>query len=316
MGTEKKDRPFGTHWQSMLFMPSSNRLSLLSNAYDGITWDGYVSKLDEKMLVVQKDNPGLGGGSLLVSTPVDGDDEGITGAFDRGYLVTYDSRLNEKSKLPVHEGIITGMVPGNGGRFVTTCSTDQSISQVDLNTGATRKRIGTAHLSHVLSIDALPSNDSNLFITCGKDKEIVTWDLRDRLSGSYYAYCNSCPSAVQYCERDEQYFVVGTYDSHLMLFDTRNNRTEVQSRSMECKRITKIRRIPIPAAAAAAGVTCGLMAVMSDHNVVSIVKELSLGSVYQGSSIHTGIITDLQVIRGEVFTIGHGIQHLVQHTLP
>ena len=298
----KQEVPFGSYWQSMRYMPSTSRLILLSSSYDKGTWEGYVTKFDDQMRVTQTVNPGLGSGSVLVRSPVAEDENGITCAFAAGYVVTYDSRLDEVSRLPVHDSMITGLVAGNGGRFLTTCSTDQSISQVDVKTGVTRKKIRTAHLSHVLSIDCLPSNDSNIFLSCGKDKEIVSWDLRNQKAGTSFAFCNSCPSALQYCASDENYFLVGTYDSHVLLFDVRSNKAEVQARDMQVDRIHRIKRLD-----------GGRVAVIGNHNVLNVVKELSIQSMYEGSALHTGNIRDAELIKGQLFSIGHGLQQLVKH---
>lgn len=307
---KEEKKAFGTHWKSFIPFPSTDRILLFSSSYDAGTWTGYVSKHQADGAVVQTVIPDLGTGSLMVKSPVAGDDNGITCAFDKGYVVTYDSRLNEVQKVPVHDNIITGLLSGNDGRFITTCSADWSISQVDMKTGVTRKRIRSAHRSHVLSIDCLPSNDSNIFLTCGKDNELVTWDLRELRSGShFYTLPQSCPSTVKFCT-DENYFQVGTYDGHVLLFDMRKNVMEVQSREIQAN--SRIHRIKSLA-------RNELFAVISDHRVLTILKEKSLDCVYEGSgSVEaSGWIRDAYLVGpfGHPVTVGYGVQQCVQHHL-
>ena len=116
--------------------------------------------------------------------------------------------------------------------------------------------------------------------------------------------------------------MVGTFDSTIALFDTRMTQIEVQSKSMDVARIRRLKRLePIPAAVVEGGKmngssgNKGLMAVISDHPVLNLIKESSLSCVYQGSAMHTGWIRDVIVVSGQVFSIGHGHQELVKHHL-
>lgn len=327
--------PRDTDWLSLLFNETNDRLLLLSSslgptsASSGIlskwimTPTGFQSVQRVEPLLYpptagyenKRNNLKLGRGTVMCRST----DGNVVCGFDRGLVLSFDEKLDEEARIPVHEDRVTGLVSGNSGRFITSCSFDQSIAQVDVKTAVVRKRITNAHRSHVTSVDSLPADDAAIFLTCGKDGAITQWDFRVRDSGfTNFAAPVSCPTAVSFC-RKEEYFVVGTRDGIVCLYDRRCTVAEVQSTRVQGtngSRVYRLKRLT--------GITNDqhndLMAIISDDPVLAVMRETSLDFIYTGIGNRTsdttdGRIRDVEVVKGQVVSVGLGQEEFTQHNV-
>lgn len=319
-----KQQKYGTQWESVLY--HRDNVYILSGNYDSpVAFDGFISKMDlnaalicnyemEKDTslnrnVVVSDNRAIKGGWIeqgAGSEMVVSKDGNITIGLDRGTVVTYDPDLKQQvSSLSPHSSVITGLLSSADGILITSCSYDKSIVQVDLEATSIKASISPAHGAPITAIAPDPENESNVFVTGAKDKQIVGWDLREHYGRKKFATLASIPSAIYWSTSNTNYIYVGTYNSSVVLFDRRSadaQVAELASRQMDVNEIHRIKPLHNKQ-----------LAIVSKHPVLNVLKEESLEPVYQGSNYHEKWIRDVVQIDSKVYSIGMQCYHLVEH---
>ena len=295
---------FGSHWETVCC--THDKMFLLSCNFSGATRDAFLTRLDTDSNlgnVLHTRNPLLGTGSHLVPTC----ENTVTCAFDNGYVVTFDTELEEMARKGLHDEMITGLISCGSGSILTSCSWDSSICQLDVREGLVKKKITNAHVGHVNSIDCKPSDDVNVCLSVGQDKAITVWDMRTINAGQTFCHTTTTPNVVSFSAKDENHFYVGATDSTLSIFDLRNNRNELHSQILNRQPIRRLRKLVL--------FGHSIIAVVCDNNKLTLFNEVSLQPMYCGSSLHAAWIRDVIVINNKIFTVGHDLPQLVEHQI-
>ncbi|KAI1286646.1 Methylosome protein 50 [Halotydeus destructor] len=212
--------------------------------------------------------------------------------------------LENISSVQCHDDFITAVKMPSANQ-VLTCSADCCIIQWDLSEGSvtSRRRLNYAHGDVVWDLDMKPL-DLNTFITCGQDCRLVVWDLRtSSRPAQTVARLKWAPLACLWSKKNDHYVYSGSADGSVSAIDLRKPGTDVATRVLSNRSVFRLRFVD------------DKLAILSSSCALTMVADVTLDTLYQGSSLHTDHIRDVIWDGKKVISIGSHCQEFVEHHL-
>jgi WD40 repeat protein len=87
--------------------------------------------------------------------------------------------LDRVATISEQDDVVSGLAKSPDGNTVVAASYDGSVIALDTATLGLTQTYARAHDNLILAV-ATATKDSNLFVTCGQDGLVASWDLRDK----------------------------------------------------------------------------------------------------------------------------------------
>src|SRR5207248_2228626 len=137
-------------------------------------------------------NPNFGGCADMVAV----NDDKIIAAFDSGNILLLNAAtLEEFLGELAHDGPVLQLVLTRSQRRLASCSLDFSIKIWDVENLTAQRIFNQAHAHHVHNV-GFKSDSEDILMSCGQDRQLLTWDLRLQAPASKFSLLSSVPTAV------------------------------------------------------------------------------------------------------------------------
>lgn len=198
------------------------------NSLTGNKWYGAVQLYRE---------PGdVASGSHLVSQPTDSTVAALVVLTPTSFLAGLDSgalelhRLSDKGDAVLemdtlfyrcdHDSGVTSLALSRDGRRLASAAWDHSIKIWDLSSMECTKTYVSAHADVVWNVAF--STDPHVFISCGGDRQVRSWDTRLSQAATVLGHCPSVPRALDWQPQSPSVYAVGLESGQLLVQDLRH----------------------------------------------------------------------------------------------
>jgi WD40 repeat protein len=269
----------------------------------GQQMNGFVTKYlrieDVPLMPVLTLNPNYGGICNLIATR----DKKLICGFDSGHISLLNEDLEEQIGVIYHDNQLCRLNVNKLQTKTVSCSYDSSIIVLDLQTFLPNKCYSYAHSSYIWDVD-FNLIDDNMLLSCGRDRDVLIWDLRQSKPASKLVSLKSEPTALCWSSKDTSNAYIGSSCGQLLLFDVRRPGHEIAVRNISNKSIYRLKTV----------LNGNSVAVCADETNFQVYSFDLLNCIYENNTKHSDWIRAVCEHNGLLYTVGRDTR-LVCHSL-